>query len=143
MNKKKRVNKDKAQILREMAYAEKVKKEQDKVRYIAKTVFPFTEKLKTVYDAQTAFNAAAGYIASALDKEVSTILVKNLDITLSKEKDNIEIQKAVENIINSMGDVAAEDVSEVLQKMGQKIAEFVANKGLKEKMTIKTSDFVA
>lgn len=139
----KRVNKSKDQILREMKQQEKVKAEQDRVKYIAKTSFPFVEEVKTVYDAQTVFNAAAGYIATALADQVSKIKVKDLVIALSKEKTQPELHKAVENIVNSMGNVPAEDVAEVLQKMGQKLAEYVANKGLKEKMTIKTSDFVA
>lgn len=141
--KKKRVNKDKTQIAKEMAYQEKVKAEQDRVRYIAKTSFPFVEKLKTVYDAQTVFNAASGYVATALAEEVSRIKVRDLIINLSTEKTDPELHKAVAGIVDSMQDISAEDVAEVLQKMGQKVAEFVANKGLKEKMTIKTSDFVA
>lgn len=143
MKKQKRVNKDKAQIAREMAMEAKRKADQDKVRYIAQTAFPFVEKLKTVYDAQTVFSATAGYISTNLATEVSKIKLKNLNITLSKEKTDADLHKAVENIIKAMGDIAAEDVADVLEIMGRKLGDYVVNKGLKEKMTIKTSDFVA
>lgn len=140
---KKRVNKDKEQIKREMIMDAKRKADQDKVRYIATTAFPFVEKVKTVYDAQTVFNAASGYISAALETEMSKIKVKELSIVLSKEKTNKDLHQAVESILSSLGDIAAEDVSEILQLMGKKLGDFVINKGLKEKMTIKTADFVA
>lgn len=142
MKKTKRVSKDKSQIAREMAFQEKQKAKLDKQKYIAKTIFPFVEKLKTVYDAQTVFNAVAGYIDSTLAIEVSKIKVSDLNIVIDTKKGG-ELEKAVVNILKSMENVSAEDVSDLSQKMGQKLAEFVANKGLKDKMTIKTADFVA
>lgn len=140
---KKRVNKDKEQIKREMAFEEKRKAKLAKQIFIARTVFPFVENLKTAYDAQTVFNATAMYINDAIAGQVSKILVKDLKIAVSKDKAEPELHKAVSDILNSMANVSAEDVSDLTQKMGQKLAEFVANKGLKEKMTIKTSEFVA
>lgn len=141
---KKRVNKAKEQIQRDMAMEEKRKAKLARDKFIASTIFPFVENLPTAYDAQTAFNAVAGYIDDAVGKQVSKILVKDLQIAVAKGgKADKELYEAVMNILNSMADIPADSVSELTQKMGQKLAEFVANKGLAEKMTIKTSDFVA
>ena len=135
-------NKSKDQILREMKAEERRKAKVNKEKYIAGLVFPLVENLKTVYDAQTAFNAAAGFIQYALVAEEAKLLVSDLKIAMPKHSDK-EGGEAVENILALTKDVAAKDVSDLLQRMGQKLAEYVANKGLKEKMTIKAKDFIA
>ena len=135
-------NKSKDQLLREMAMVKKQKDKLDKEKFIAKTVFPFVENLKTIYDAQTAFNAASGFVQYGLLAAEEKIKVSDLQMDLSKLKKD-EVSAAVKQMIEACKDVDAKTTAVLLERMGQKLVEFVANKGLKEKMTIKTKDFVA
>lgn len=139
---KKRVNKTKSQIQAEMAYQEKQKAKAEKEKYIAKTVFPLVENLKTIYDAQTVFNAVAGYLQFGLVNAESKLKVSDLEIDLTKQEDS-EVGKAVKEIIRLTGDVDARTVANLLERMGQKLAEFVATKHLQDPMTIKAEDFIA
>lgn len=139
---KKRINKQKDQIRAEMAYQEKQKAKVEKEKYIAKTVFPLVENLKTVYDAQTAFNAASGYIQYALIAQEVKLKISELNIDLSKQEES-DIGTAIKEIIKVTSDIDAKTVADLLERMGQKLAEFVTAKHLKDPMTIKSEEFIA
>lgn len=139
---KKRINKQKDQIRAEMAYQEKQKAKVEKEKYIAKTVFPLVENLKTVYDAQTAFNAASGYIQYALIAQEVKLKISELSIDLSKQEES-DIGTAIKEIIKVTSDIDAKTVADLLERMGQKLAEFVTAKHLKDPMTIKSEEFIA
>lgn len=138
----KRINKSKEQLLRETKALEQQKERLIKDKYIATVIFPLVENLKTVYDAQTALNAASGWVQYALVAEEAKLKVSDLNIDLSKQKDG-EIGSAVEDILIKTKDFGAKDVADMLSRMGQKLAEYVTTEHMKDPMTIKTKDFIA
>lgn len=115
----------------------------DRQRNVAKSVFPLIEGLPKVYDAQTAFNAAAGYISYELEKKQNSFKVSDLDIDLSKEPEG-PMKDAVMAIFDTIKDENAMEVSKTLTTMGDKLPGFIANRGMLLSMdTVKMDDFIA
>jgi hypothetical protein len=80
----KKVNKNKEQIIAEMKHIEHVKWEKT----IAKLLFPFMANMKSIYDAQTALSAVAGYINLELQKKLVEIKVSDLGVDITSEPDS-------------------------------------------------------
>jgi hypothetical protein len=115
----------------------------DHQRVTARLIFPFLEGLPTVYDAQTAVNAAAGYIRYDLQRKQSALKVTDLDIDLTKEKATV-LKTAVEHILSQLSTENAEDAASILELMGNKLPQHVSLVGMKEPMsTVKMDDFIA
>ena len=93
----KRTNKTKVEIKKGMKVSAVVQHQMD----IARKIFPLLENNKTIYDAQTAVNAAAGYIKLELNKKAEVIkvstLLEGLTETLKAEKKS-EMKKSMEDI---------------------------------------------
>lgn len=115
----------------------------DRQRTVAKSVFPHVEGLPKVYDAQTAFNAAAGFISYEIEKRTNAFKVSELEIDLSKEPEG-PMKVAVQNILDTVKGENAMEASKTLETMGSKLPGFIANRGLLLPMdTVKMDDFIA
>lgn len=138
MPKKPRVNKTKTEIALEMGKQERVKQNIA----IVKSIFPFISDLASVYDAQTALSALAGFITLDLQKKNNELKVSDLNIDLSKEKDSV-IKDSVQNILGLVVNENAKDVATLLQRFSDTLAQFSAKEYMKQPMKVITvEDFV-
>lgn len=134
-----RENKKKEEITADM----KKKQHVERQKTLARLIFPAVTNLKTVYDAQTVFNAVAGYIKLELMKEEAKLRVSDLAIDLSKEKDT-PIKHAVSNIFELIRDENATDAANLIELMGNKLPEFLANKAVRGPMSqVTAEEFIA
>ncbi len=137
--KKVRTNKTKEQIVDDMKHQEKVAHIKDVVRGI----FPYLEKVDTVYDAQTVVNALSGFIAALIEKNVAEIKLGDLDIDLSKEEDS-KIKTAIQDIIRFEAEESAQELSETLERLGTTLQAYIVHKHMSAPMeTIKIDDLVS
>lgn len=135
----KRVNKSKEEISADMAHSQKV----THMKEIVSTIFPIVEKVDTIYDAQTVVNALSGFIAALLEKKVLDIKLSELKLDLSTEDDS-KIKTAILDIVESMKDESAQEISETLERFGSTLSKLGAHKFLMNPMTeIKLEDLVA
>jgi len=106
-------------------------------------LWPFIQDQKTIYDAQTVVAATAGFIKQELDTKINSIVVKELTVDLSKEKDAV-IKNAIENLLGLFQTESAEDASALLQKVAEYLGTYSAKKYMENKMeVIALDDFVA
>lgn len=134
-----RVNKTKEELAKELEKRQRIEKQ----RKLAHDVFPAVTKLKSVYDAQTAFNAVAGFIKYGLAQKEAELKVSDLSIELSKEKDS-DIKKAVVKILSIIEKENAKDAGELVELMGSQLPQFLAGKAMKGKMSqITAKEFIA
>jgi len=137
--KKPRLNKTKEELL---AFA-KHKAKMERQRTLVKMLWPFIQDQKTIYDAQTVVAATAGFIKQELDTKINSIVVKELTVDLSKEKDAV-IKNAIENLLGLFQTESAEDASALLQKVAEYLGTYSAKKYMENKMeVIALDDFVA
>ncbi len=137
--KKPRVNKTKAELEAQMAHLSKVAREKS----LVKLMFPAISNIKTIYDAQTVLGALGGFIKTKLDEKVSAVLVKELVIDLSKEADS-EIKTAMLDILGLIGPEKAKDVSSLLERFGNILAQHSAREYMKQPMVnIKVEQLVS
>lgn len=130
--------KNKAEV--DAALKQKARVERTKV--LARRIFPVITELPTVYDAQTAFNAAAGHIKYGLVQQEATLKVSDLAYELGKGKSPVDY--AVKTLIELLAEDGARDAMETLEIMGSKLPEFLAMRALKEPMsTVTAEDFIA
>lgn len=115
----------------------------NKQKYLARKIFPLIQSQKTVYDAQTALMAVGGYVKTALVQKMLETKVSDLKIELANEKQK-EIKKAMDEILAAVQGDEAEDVEKILMMMGDKLAQFGANKFLKQPMSeVSADEFIA
>lgn len=139
MQKKKRVNKSKEEIADQIQKTARV----ERMKVLARLVWPFIQDQKTIYDAQTAVTAAAGFIKQGLELKTEQIIVKDLVFDLSAD-DASPIKTAVENIVNLMGTEKAADAAALLEKMGSSFTMFGASKYLTNPMSdVSADEFIA
>lgn len=139
MERKKRVNKTKDELAEQMAKNARI----ERMKVLARLIWPFIKDQKTIYNAQTAVTAAAGFIRQELEKKTEQIVVKDLVIDLSHEEDS-EIKTAVEHLIQLMQTETAADASALLEKMGSSFTSFGASEYLKNPMSsVSMDEFIA
>lgn len=127
----------------EIAAALKQRANIERQRTIARMVFPAVEQLETVYDAQTVFNAVAGHIKYGLILKENELKISDLAIDMAKGKDSA-VKHAVVTVLEMLRDEPANDMAKLLDMMGQKLPEFLANKALKGPMsTVTAAEFIA
>ena len=115
----------------------------NKQKYLARKIFPLIQSQKTVYDAQTALMAVGGYVKTALVQKMLETKVSDLKIELANEKQK-EIKKAMDEILAAVQGDEAEDVEKILMMMGDRLAQFGANKFLKQPMSeVSADEFIA
>lgn len=139
MPKKKRVNKSKEEIAKQIAHTARI----ERMKVLARLIWPFIQDQATIYDAQTALSAAAGFIKQGLEIKTEQVIVKDLAFDLSGD-DASPIKTAVENLINLMTTEKAADASALLEKMSNQLTQFGASKYLQNPMAMVSADeFIA
>ena len=134
-----RVNKTKEELAKEL----QKRKHIEEQRKLAHAVFPTVGKLKSVYDAQTAFNSVAGFTKQELNRKTAEIKMSDLEIDLSKEQDS-DIKNVIEKMLFITKDENANDVIELLELMGNQLPVFLAGKAMKGKMSqVTAKEFIA
>lgn len=137
--KTKRVNKTKEQLTAQIEHKSKVEREKT----LVKLIFPALATQKTVYDGQTVLGALSGFIKVEIDKKSASLLVKDLPIDLSKEEDS-EIKSAISTLIGMLALENAKDMSVLLERFGNILAQYSANEYMKQPInTIKIENIVA
>lgn len=127
----------------EVAALLKQRADINRQRTIARMVFPAVEQLDTVYDAQTVFNAVSGHIKYGLLLKENELKIADLAIDMEKGKDS-PVKHAVNSILQMLKDEPANDMAKLIDMMGQKLPEFLANKFLKGPMsTVTAAEFIA
>lgn len=116
----------------------------NKEKTLVKLMFPLIEDQDTVYDAQTALGALSGFVKAQLDQKISKILIQDLDIDLSKEKDS-KIKSAIVLLIEQLGPENARDTAELLYRFSNILATHSASVYMKKNPMnmIKLTDIVA
>lgn len=122
-------NKSKAQIADDMRRIAQNKH----VKEVVQKIFPLL-KVPTIYDGQTVVNAIAGFIKADLEEKTDVVKMSEVVIDLSKEKEN-EIKTSMVAIIELMKDEKAQDLSQILEKMGQVFSQYGSEKFLKNPMS--------
>lgn len=123
-----------------------MKNKQERVerqKVLAKKIFPFVENLKTIYDAQTVFSALAGFIKFGLEKEEAKLRIEDVSMDFSKEGESA-VKTAVIEIRELIRLENAKEAMSLLEIMGNKIPEFIANKHMKDSMKeLTVEEFIA
>lgn len=110
---------------------------------LARIIFPLIESQKTIYDAQTAVNALAGYIKLEIAKKAALTTIKDLPIDFSKEEDS-PIKESMTAILPALQSENADKTSALLEKIGSSLAQFAAGKYMENPMSIiHVDDFIA
>lgn len=131
----KRINKSKEEIQADMTHTAKT----NHLKEVVRNMFPSLEKVDTIYDAQTTVNALSGFITALIEKKVLEIRLSDLVIDLSKEEDS-KIKTAILEIIETMKDESAQELSETLERFGSTLGKLGAHKFLEKPMTEITID---
>lgn len=117
--------------------------EVQRQRTLARQLFPAVEQLETIYDAQTAFNAAAGHIKYGMLVKEKELKVSDLVIDLEKGNDT-PMKHAVQSMLELVADESATDAMRLIEMMGSKLPEFLAMRHLKDPMnTITAEEYIA
>lgn len=128
-SKKPRVNKSKTQLVEDIQKKQKT----DRERTLVKLMFPLVEGQDSIYDAQTAVAALSGFIKADVDRRAAELLVQDLKIDLSKEKDS-KIKTAVLELLGLLGPEKARDVANLLERFGNTLAQYSAHEYMKQSM---------
>jgi hypothetical protein len=138
-NAPKRVPKNKEELRAEMARIEKIERQ----KVLARLIFPHIADQKTIYDAQTVVQALAGFIKQELALKASNIIVKELPVDFSNEKDS-PIKKAMVDLIVLLQTEKADDCVALLERFGSGLGQFSASKYMENPMSsVNVDDFVA
>jgi predicted hydrocarbon binding protein len=134
-----RKNKSKEEIVEDIKRTEKVKQIKETVR----KVYPLLEPLDTIYDAQTVCAALAGLIKADVEEKLEKFKLSDVEIDLSKEKDSkIKVQMIA--LLDLLKDEPAQDLSQVLERLGRAFSDFGSTKFLKNPMSeLKIEDILA
>lgn len=139
MPRTKRKNLNKDEIKAQMEHQQKVAH----VKAVVRQVFPFISSLETVYDGQTVLNALAGLIADEIENAVAKIKLSDITINLSEQKDS-PMKQAMVGILASMKEESAQELSETLERFGNVLNTFGADKFLRSPMkSVNIDDLVA
>jgi hypothetical protein len=110
---------------------------------LAKLIWPIISGLPTIYDAQTAVNAAAGFIEAGLNAKVEKITVGELPLDATKGKDS-DIERSVRALVELCQSEPADNAMQLLKLFGNHFTGYSAREYLKNKMdVIKMDDFIA
>lgn len=105
-----------------------------KSKVLARLLFPAVEQLATVYDAQTAFNAASGIIKQKLDEKLEEYTVGSLELDIEKVPEG-PIKHAIKSMLELVENEKAGDAMQLIGLMGQKLPEFIVSQHIKDPMS--------
>lgn len=134
-----RKNKSKDEILAEMERNTNVAHQKT----LARVLFPLLSEQETIYDAQTAVAALAGYIKLEIEKKAAQTSIRDLPVDFSKEKDSL-IKSAMTNMLDAIQGENAEKAIALLERIGSGLGQYAAGKYMKNPMKIiEMDDFIA
>lgn len=137
MSKQRRANK--AEIAGALAYKAKIERQKT----LARLLFPAVEQLPTVFDAQTAFGAAAGFIKQGLIEKEAALKVSDLNLSVEKVEKG-PIKDAIAHLLEATRSESAKDALEIIDAMGNKLGQFLAQKHMKDPMTeVPAAEYIA
>lgn len=115
----------------------------DKQKKLARKIFPVLKDFSSIYDAQTAVQAAAGFIKAGLANKMVQLDVKSVGFNLSKEKPG-EIKDAMLEIYSILMDENADESIALLERFASGLGQFSASVYMKNPMSeIKEDEFIA
>lgn len=133
--KKPRINKTKDQLIAEQKHLQKIEREKS----LVKLMFPLIENNKTIYDAQTSLQALSGFIKVKVDEKANELMVKDLVFDLKNEPES-EVKTSILSLIDMLQLEKAKDISSLLERFGNILAQHSANEFMKQPMSVVTVD---
>ena len=130
----KRVNKSKPEILDEMAKRTKIEKFKD----LGRRLFPML-KTDSIYDAQTALDAVAGYVKMELSIKEASFKINDLPLNFSQEPKG-KITDVMNAIKVEVQDENAKDVAEFLELFSRTFSSYAMKMFLEKPMSDVTVD---
>ena len=130
----KRTPKSKVEIAKSM----KVNSDTLHLIEVTKKVFPLLKNNKTIYDGQTAVNAVSGYLKAGVEEEILKIKVSDV---VERIKENLKSQKkseiktSMENILKVIENESANDMANLLERIGAELSKLGSYKYLKGPMS--------
>lgn len=135
----KRVNKTKDEIAKAMAHKQMI----DEQKKLAAIIFKCIEGQDTIYDGQTVVNALSGFIKYELSVKEASLTLNDLLIDLTNEPES-KIKDAIAALKVELQDKNAKDLASLLQRFGDTLGHYSANKFMKNPMSdIKIEDIIA
>lgn len=133
------INKTKAEIAKEIAQKEAVKKQ----KILAKKIFEIIKDQKSIYDAQTVLTAVSGYIKYEIQVKESGVKVSDLIFDLKNQKKS-DIKTSMEALLNLLQTENAIDMANFLERFGKTLAHYSSETFMKNPMSsIKEKDIIA
>lgn len=127
MQKQKRVNKGKAQILAEIEQKSKISRQKEMV----KRIFPLLGSLDTLYDAQTALMSVSGYIKEDIEKKMNVFKVNDIALDF-KDEPKTKITEVMVAIKAELQTDCALEASDMLELFTNFIPNIAAEEFLKK-----------
>ena len=134
----KRVNKTKPEILDEMAKRAKIENFKD----MGRRLFPIL-KTDSIYDAQTALDAVAGYVKMELAIKEAKLKINDIPLDFSKEPKG-KVTDVMNAIKVEVQNENAKDVAEFLELFSRTFSSYAMKVFLEKPMSeVKVDDIVA
>ena len=115
----------------------------NRAKTMARMIYPAVEKLGSIYEAQTVFNAASGHIKYGLSIAEGQFKVNQLEVDLKTGAES-PVKSAVKAILKMLEEEPAREAEVLLETMGRELEKYVAIKGLKGPMTdVPMNEFIA
>ena len=125
-----RINKSKEQIKAEMLLKSEISHEKQ----LASMIFPELQKQATVYDAQTLLHGLSGYIHHQIENRTNKILVSDLPVDLSQEKEG-SIKDSFGVLLEMLKDEKADNLVKLLKRYGDMLGYYGSVQFLKNPMS--------
>lgn len=135
---KPRENLSKQQLAQQAKQNEKV----NRAKEMARTAFSLLKDIPTIYDAQTVFNAVTGHLMYGMEIAEAKLTVGMLDIDMDTGKDSA-VKTAVEAILAALKDANAKEARSLMDEIGNKLPQYVAQQHMQDPMTITAEEFIA
>ena len=134
----KRINKTKDQLKAEIL----VKQDIEKEHKLAIILFPYLQKMETIYDAQTLLHGIAGYVHHELEKKMNGVKVNELPVDVSKEKEGV-FRETFGEMLDLLKDEDADHTIKFMKRFGDMLGYFGAKEYMKNPMSmIKQDDLI-
>lgn len=126
-----RVNKTKDQLKAEMLLKQDISHEKQ----LATLIFPYLQKQATVYDAQTLLHGIAGYLHHELENKTNKVLVSELPVDLTQEKDGA-FRDAFAELLVLLKEEKADKAIKFMKRYGDMLGYYGSKEYLKNPMSI-------
>jgi hypothetical protein len=127
----KRIPKSKDQVKAEMLLKQDVAQEKK----LAQMIFPYLQKMDTVYDAQTLLHGISGYIHHQLENKMNEFKVNDLPVDVSQEKEGV-FRDMFEQLLILLKDEKADHTIKFMKRYGDMLGYYASKEYLKNPMSI-------